>query len=146
MTDFAWSVHDLVGIDPKVITHYLSIDLSYPSVKQKRRYVAPKRSRIIREEVDRLLKQGISEKSCTFVGSLILLWSQRRGEIGEFALITRTSTRLAQSTTIQSPRSINLSWMHISGITKSGCTQVTKRRQHSSPTKAFTVIMSCHSG
>ena len=52
---FGWSVHDLVRIDPQVITHHLLVDPSYPPIKQKGRVVTLERSRIVSKEVDRLL-------------------------------------------------------------------------------------------
>ena len=55
LTIFAWSVHDLVGINPQVITHHLAVDPACTPVLQKRRAIAPERNQIVNNEVDRLL-------------------------------------------------------------------------------------------
>ena len=44
------------GIDPAVITHRLNISPSFKPVKQKRRIFAPKRHKVIDEEVNKLLQ------------------------------------------------------------------------------------------
>uniref|UniRef100_A0A5B7BB47 Reverse transcriptase domain-containing protein n=1 Tax=Davidia involucrata TaxID=16924 RepID=A0A5B7BB47_DAVIN len=53
---FAWTVHDMKGIDPGVITHRLMVDPLFPPVRQKRRPFAPDRVKVINEEVQRLLE------------------------------------------------------------------------------------------
>ena len=37
---FAWSPYDVLGVDPKFITHKLSVDLTFPPEKQKPRRLA----------------------------------------------------------------------------------------------------------
>lgn len=37
---FAWSPYDVLGVDPKFITHKLSVDLTFPPKKQKPRRLA----------------------------------------------------------------------------------------------------------
>jgi len=51
---FAWSVHDLQGIDPKIITHKLSVDPDKRPVKQKRRLLTKERIDIVNAEVEKL--------------------------------------------------------------------------------------------
>ena len=46
------------GIDPVVITHRLNVSSSFKPIKQKRRSFAPKRQKIINEEVGKLLQVG----------------------------------------------------------------------------------------
>ncbi|KAJ9552504.1 hypothetical protein OSB04_016549 [Centaurea solstitialis] len=55
---FAWSHEDMVGIDPNVISHKLNVDPSFKPIKQKHRKFAPKRNKVINDEVDNLLKTG----------------------------------------------------------------------------------------
>ena len=47
------------GISTDIITHRLNVDQSFRPVKQKRRKFAPKRNKVINEEVERLLKNGM---------------------------------------------------------------------------------------
>ncbi|KAK0587568.1 hypothetical protein LWI29_025014 [Acer saccharum] len=49
---------DMPGIDTKVISHYLSIDLGFRPVVQKRRLFNPERSIAIKKEVEKLLSVG----------------------------------------------------------------------------------------
>ncbi|XP_074301041.1 uncharacterized protein LOC141632388 [Silene latifolia] len=58
MDCFAWSHNDMVGIDPSIITHKLSVDPSYKPIQQKRRKIAPERNQVINQEVDNLLAAG----------------------------------------------------------------------------------------
>ena len=53
---FAWSAHDLVGVDPSIVTHHLSVNPAHPPIRQKRRTFAPERNEIINAEIDRLLE------------------------------------------------------------------------------------------
>ncbi|KAL0401608.1 UNVERIFIED_CONTAM: Transposon Ty3-G Gag-Pol polyprotein [Sesamum latifolium] len=53
---FAWTMTDLHGISPDVITHRLSIDPNAKPVKQKKRMFGVEKSQAIKEEVDKLLK------------------------------------------------------------------------------------------
>ncbi|KAL0453024.1 UNVERIFIED_CONTAM: hypothetical protein Slati_1280500 [Sesamum latifolium] len=47
---FAWTPHDLEGIDPQVITHHLNIDPSYKPIKQKKRHFGPEKDKISRQK------------------------------------------------------------------------------------------------
>ncbi|KAL8155150.1 hypothetical protein AgCh_000513 [Apium graveolens] len=55
---FTWSVADMPGIDPELITHKLNVDLSQKTVKQKKRSFAPERQETIKQEVEKLLEAG----------------------------------------------------------------------------------------
>ncbi|KAL0345736.1 UNVERIFIED_CONTAM: hypothetical protein Sradi_4404900 [Sesamum radiatum] len=52
---FAWTVHDLVGIDPEVMTHKLNVNPAFRPVRQKKRNFGLERNEIIKEEVEKLL-------------------------------------------------------------------------------------------
>ncbi|KAL0437526.1 UNVERIFIED_CONTAM: Transposon Ty3-G Gag-Pol polyprotein [Sesamum radiatum] len=53
---FAWTMTDLHGISPDVITHRLNVDPNAKPVKQKKRMFGVERSIAIKEEVDKLLE------------------------------------------------------------------------------------------
>ena len=55
---FTWTVADIPGIDPKVMTHHLRVDLIFRPIKQKKRSFVPERQKVIAEEVDKLVKTG----------------------------------------------------------------------------------------
>ena len=55
---FAWSHADMTAIDPEVVMLRLQIDPSYPPIKQKKRKFAPKRNRVINEEIQKLIDIG----------------------------------------------------------------------------------------
>ncbi|KAL8104641.1 hypothetical protein AgCh_028751 [Apium graveolens] len=59
---FAWSVADMPGIDPELITHKLNMDLNRKTVKQKKRSFAPERQEAIKHEVEKLLEAGSIEE------------------------------------------------------------------------------------
>ncbi|KAL0462787.1 UNVERIFIED_CONTAM: hypothetical protein Slati_0166300 [Sesamum latifolium] len=59
---FAWTPHDLEGIDPRFITHHLNIDPNIKSVKQKKRHFGPEKDKIIQAEVDKLMAAGHIEE------------------------------------------------------------------------------------
>ncbi|KAL0458739.1 UNVERIFIED_CONTAM: hypothetical protein Slati_0501100 [Sesamum latifolium] len=54
---FAWSVHDLTGIDPRVMVHKLNVDPNFRPVRQKKRNIGQERNEIIKE-VEKLLTAG----------------------------------------------------------------------------------------
>ena len=56
---FAWTHEDMVGVDSTDSVHRLNMKASAKPVKQKQRRFAPKRNKIINEEVDRLLANGM---------------------------------------------------------------------------------------
>ncbi|XP_074304069.1 uncharacterized protein LOC141638561 [Silene latifolia] len=58
MDYFAWSHDDMVGIDPSVISHKLSVNPGCTPVHQKRRKFAAERNEVINKEVDSLLAAG----------------------------------------------------------------------------------------
>ncbi|KAL0454973.1 UNVERIFIED_CONTAM: Transposon Tf2-12 polyprotein [Sesamum latifolium] len=53
---FAWSMTNLHGISPEVITHRLSVNPNAKPMKQKKMMFGVERSQAIKEEVDKLLK------------------------------------------------------------------------------------------
>ncbi|KAL0433427.1 UNVERIFIED_CONTAM: hypothetical protein Slati_2677000 [Sesamum latifolium] len=55
---FAWSVHDLTGIDLRVMMHKLNVDPNSRPVRQKKRTLGQERNEIIKEEVEKLLTAG----------------------------------------------------------------------------------------
>lgn len=55
---FAWTHADMPEIDPKVITHRLSVNPSMKLVKQKKRTFATDKNQAITEEVDKLLRDS----------------------------------------------------------------------------------------
>ncbi|KAK0603822.1 hypothetical protein LWI29_009058 [Acer saccharum] len=55
---FAWSHEDMLRVDPRVISHYLSINPEFRPVVQKRRLFNPERSIAIKKEVEKLLSAG----------------------------------------------------------------------------------------
>ena len=59
---FAWSHEDMLGIDPRIMCHRLTIDKGHKPVKQKRRVFNQERYKTIYDEVDKLLKAGFINK------------------------------------------------------------------------------------
>ncbi|KAL0286559.1 UNVERIFIED_CONTAM: Transposon Ty3-G Gag-Pol polyprotein, partial [Sesamum angustifolium] len=59
---FTWTPHDLEGIDPNVITHYLNINPNAKLVKQHKRHFGLKKDKIIQAEVDKLMALGHIEE------------------------------------------------------------------------------------
>ncbi|KAL0455740.1 UNVERIFIED_CONTAM: hypothetical protein Slati_0913200 [Sesamum latifolium] len=55
---FAWTMHDLIGIDPEVMVHKLNVNLNFRPVRQKKRNFGQERNEIIKEEVEKLLTAG----------------------------------------------------------------------------------------
>ncbi|KAK0592827.1 hypothetical protein LWI29_026166 [Acer saccharum] len=72
---FAWSHEDMPRIDPKVITHYLSINPEFHPVVQKRQLFNLERSIAIKKEVKKLLSaRSIREvKYSKWVANLVLV-------------------------------------------------------------------------
>ncbi|XP_073041970.1 uncharacterized protein [Primulina eburnea] len=55
---FAWSPQELQGVSPKIMEHRLHILPEARPVKQKKRHFGPEKDKIIKEQVDELLKAG----------------------------------------------------------------------------------------
>ena len=55
---FAWTYDDMLGIDDKVIEHYLNVDSTKKLVQQKRQVFAPEKNKAVIEEVEKLLIAG----------------------------------------------------------------------------------------
>ncbi|PON52662.1 hypothetical protein PanWU01x14_207720, partial [Parasponia andersonii] len=60
---FAWQHSDMVGIDSRIISHHLNIDLTKKPVRQKRRAMNPERYVALKEEVEKLLEIGFIRES-----------------------------------------------------------------------------------
>ncbi|KAL5545737.1 hypothetical protein UlMin_005424 [Ulmus minor] len=56
--DFAWTHHDIPGIDPTVMIHSLAVDPKARPIKQKRRSFNPERYAAINAEVEKLVEAG----------------------------------------------------------------------------------------
>ena len=56
--DFAWTHHDIPGIDPSIAIHKLNEDLDAWPIKQKRRSFNSERYAVIGEEVKKLVEAG----------------------------------------------------------------------------------------
>nr|XP_023920863.1 uncharacterized protein LOC112032326 [Quercus suber] len=52
---FAWSHEDMPGILANIIQHRLNVDHKKKPVQQKRRFFAPKRNKVVMDEVNKLL-------------------------------------------------------------------------------------------
>lgn len=72
---FAWKHANILGIDPRVITHKLSVDPSAKLVRQKKRAFATDMNQAIVEEVDKLLEaRFIREVTyCDWIANLVLV-------------------------------------------------------------------------
>ncbi|XP_073111721.1 uncharacterized protein [Elaeis guineensis] len=55
---FTWTVADMPGIDPKVMTYHLGVDPTFCLIKQKKRSFSPEHQKAIAKEVDNLVKTG----------------------------------------------------------------------------------------
>ncbi|XP_048623642.1 uncharacterized protein LOC125592488 [Brassica napus] len=64
VSTFTWSMSDMKGIDPAIITHELNVDPTVKPIRQKRRKLGPDRSKAVNEEVDRLLGAGSIAEDC----------------------------------------------------------------------------------
>lgn len=62
---FAWSPYDVLGVDPKFITHKLNVDPLFPPKKQKPRRSAKQHVEAMKQEVQRL-KQAEAIKEVYF--------------------------------------------------------------------------------
>lgn len=60
---FAWSHHDMVGIDPFIIVHLFKMDPYTKLVAQKRRKFNEKRYVVINKEVKKLLEARVVRES-----------------------------------------------------------------------------------
>ncbi|KAF8112797.1 hypothetical protein N665_0061s0006, partial [Sinapis alba] len=53
---FAWSTSEMKGIDPAITSQELNADPTFKPIRQKRRKLGPERSKVLNDEVDRLLE------------------------------------------------------------------------------------------
>ncbi|KAL2250094.1 UNVERIFIED_CONTAM: Retrovirus-related Pol polyprotein from transposon [Sesamum indicum] len=78
---FAWSPSDFTGIDPGVIVHGLNVDPKARPVQQKKRSFGGDKNKIIRQEVEKLLRAGyVSEIQYTDWLSNIVLVPKSSGK------------------------------------------------------------------
>lgn len=52
---FAWTAVNMPGIDPRVISYHLNVDLTYKPVRKKKRLFTVERQKAIDKEVSKLL-------------------------------------------------------------------------------------------
>ena len=52
---FTWTVADMLGIDPRVISNHLNVDPTYKPIRQKKRLFKIKRQKAIDKEVNKLI-------------------------------------------------------------------------------------------
>jgi len=60
---FAWTTADMPGVDPKVITHRLSLYKEARPIAQKKRNLGEERRQAARDEADKLLQAGFIRKA-----------------------------------------------------------------------------------
>ncbi|XP_071739057.1 uncharacterized protein [Rutidosis leptorrhynchoides] len=91
---------DMTGVPREIAQHHLRASINLTPIKQKKRPMAPERSEWLRREVDKLVKANILRKVNyqTWVANPVLV--AKRMEHGGFALISKTSTKLALKITI----------------------------------------------
>ena len=53
---FAWTIADMLGINPKIASHKLNVDPTYKPIHQKCRKLGIERAHAVNEEVYKLLK------------------------------------------------------------------------------------------
>lgn len=58
---FTWAHDEIEGINPKVMSHRLSVDPKFLPKRPKRRSMNSKRYEGLKEEVNRLIKKGIHQ-------------------------------------------------------------------------------------
>ncbi|KAL0320165.1 UNVERIFIED_CONTAM: hypothetical protein Sradi_5278000 [Sesamum radiatum] len=76
---FAWIPFDFQGIDPEVIVHRLNVDPQARPIKQKKRPLEVERNQVIEEEVSKLLKLDMFQKSNILAG--YQTWSSYHSQI-----------------------------------------------------------------
>ena len=78
---FAWTHEDMVGVDVAELVHRLNVRTNAQPVKQKQRRFALERNKIINDEVDRLLANGmIKEVQCSDWISNVVLVQKKYGK------------------------------------------------------------------
>ena len=53
---FAWSLEELKGVDPSVVTHNIPMTPDATPVKQRRYPMNPKHAHAVKEEIDKLMR------------------------------------------------------------------------------------------
>jgi len=72
---FAWMAADMPGVDPKVITHRLSLYKEARPVVQKKRKLGEERRKAARDEADKLLQAGFIRKAhyTTWLANVVMV-------------------------------------------------------------------------
>ncbi|KAL0421277.1 UNVERIFIED_CONTAM: hypothetical protein Slati_3150600 [Sesamum latifolium] len=91
---FAWTPHDLQGINPEVITHHLNINPRVKPVKQNKRHFGPEKDKIIQAEIDKLVAAGHVEEIQfpEWLSNVVLI--PKPGGKWRMCIDFKTSTRL----------------------------------------------------
>lgn len=55
---FTWSANELVGVSPSITKHHLNVLHGARQVKQKKRHFGSEKDKLIKEQMDELLKTG----------------------------------------------------------------------------------------
>ncbi|XP_073137955.1 uncharacterized protein [Henckelia pumila] len=55
---FAWSISELTGVSAEIMVHRLNIFAGARPIKQKKRHFGPEKDKVIKKEVDELLRAG----------------------------------------------------------------------------------------
>ncbi|GKF03303.1 hypothetical protein Tco_0030226, partial [Tanacetum coccineum] len=59
MDKFAWEPSDMMGVPRRVMEHNLNVNISIEPERQKRRVLAPEKSKVVTRDVDEWVKAGI---------------------------------------------------------------------------------------
>jgi len=72
---FAWTATDMHGVDPKVITHKLSLYKEARPIAQKKRKLGEERRKAARDEADKLLQAGFIRKAhyTTWLANVVMV-------------------------------------------------------------------------
>ena len=79
---FAWSLEELKGVDPSVVTHNIPMTPDATPVKQRPYPMNPKHAHAVKEEIDKLMRVGfIYEIEHTDWVSPIVIVMKKNGKI-----------------------------------------------------------------
>ena len=147
----AWTPTDMLGVDPPIICHWLSINPEVKPVKQKPRKMSVKRCQALREEVDWLLRADsirkthypewhanpilVKKKSVKWRICIDITNLNQACPKDNFSL--PMIDQLVDATT---GHELLAPWTPTLSTTKSRCILKTKTRRNSSLTKGSTVI------
>ena len=95
---FVWSQDDVPRIDPQVAVHKLFTNPNHSLVRQKRKKFTPKRLKVIKEEVAKLIKANVIREFHYLDWLANVVVAPKKRENGEYVLTLSNSTRSAQNT------------------------------------------------